>query len=89
MNYSQVKPRQYALNYKQIESDLFDENNALVTPIINGHDKVRFNQKTVRCLVKALEKALRCLEQPSVVICELMICLSITFEKLYGSNLLQ
>lgn len=67
-----------------MESELFDENNALVKLILNCHEKVQYNRAMLKQLTKAMEKALKYLEQPSVVICELMISLEIVFEKLYS-----
>ncbi|XP_001603967.3 SET and MYND domain-containing protein 4 [Nasonia vitripennis] len=82
------KPLLYAKTYNRIESELFDENNALVKPILNCHEQVQYNQATLKQLTKAMEKALKYLEQPSVVISELMICLEIVYEKLANSDLL-
>ncbi|KAJ8665202.1 hypothetical protein QAD02_006864 [Eretmocerus hayati] len=82
-----VNPLIYAKRYLQEESDLFDEFDTLVRPIIQRDRHVRYDQATVKRLAKALMKAMESLHQPSVVISELMFCLSLTFEKLYGPSL--
>ncbi|XP_011502020.1 PREDICTED: SET and MYND domain-containing protein 4-like [Ceratosolen solmsi marchali] len=79
------KPFLYASTYNQKESDLYDENDMLVSPILNGK-KQQFNQSTIRRLSKAIDEASKYLNQPSVVIYELLISLSIVFNRLYGTE---
>ena len=75
------------MTYKKLESELFDENDTLVKSIMYNSDKTQFSQATIIHIQSAMEKALKYLEQPSIVICELTICLSMVFERLYCSDL--
>ncbi|XP_058796512.1 SET and MYND domain-containing protein 4-like [Phymastichus coffea] len=76
-------PKLYMKYYNKLESDLYNKFDKLVRPILIDCQKAQYNQATVKKLSNAIEQAALCLQQPSVVICELMICLQLTFQKLY------
>lgn len=77
-----MKPRR---RMSAAEKQLYQEYKDLVPS--TGNKNVQYSEKDIIHLRKGIEKGLQILSQPSLLTCNLIICMNTIFERLYGISL--